>query len=203
MKINFLIVILSLSFCISCNNKTNQKSKDSDENYEKTLITRENEAAKNEAKSSGIFVKEISFEIKADKKDFENGIQPWVNIEKSEIELPNLINKNEVVITEEKITVIIDYPLTNIYKFDLISEKGFSKELLVQEITKEYQKLYKEEEKTATIKTVPMKERTMYNRNQTNGKYGIWGHDLADLALSSIQVYKENGNLILTLGVES
>lgn len=203
MKINFLIVILSLSFCISCNNKANQKSKDSDENYEKTLIKRENEAAKNEAKSSGIFVKEISFEIKADKKDFENGIQPWVNIEKSEIELPNLINKDEVVITEEKITVIIDYPLTNIYKFDLISEKGFSKELLVQEITKEYQKLYKEEEKTATIKTVPMKERTMYNRNQTNGKYGIWGHDLADLALSSIQVYKENGNLILTLGVES
>lgn len=203
MKINFLIVILSLSFCISCNNKANQNSKDSDENYEKILIKRENEAAKNEAKSTGIFVKDIYFEIKADKKDFENGIQPWVNIEKSEIELPNLINKDEVVITEKKITVIIDYPLTNIYKFDLKSEKGFTKELLVKEITKEYQKLYKEEEKTATVKTVPMKERTMYNRNQTNGKYGIWGHDLADLALSSIQVYKENGNLILTLGIES
>lgn len=203
MKINFLIVILSLSFCISCKNKANQTAKDSDESYEKTLIKRENEAAKNEAKSSGILVKEILFEINADKKDFEDGIQPWVNIEKSEIELPNLINKDEVVITEKKITVIIDYPLTNIYTFDLKSEKGFTKEYLVQEITKEYQKLYKEEEKTATIKTVPMKERTMYNRNQTNGKYGIWGHDLADLALSSIQVYKENGNVILTLGIES
>lgn len=73
----------------------------------------------------------------------------------------------------------------------------------MQEITKEYQKLYQDEEKSATIKTVPMKERKMYNRNQTNGKYGIWGHDLADLALSSIQVYKENGNTILTLGIES
>ncbi|MBB4801956.1 hypothetical protein HNP37_002017 [Flavobacterium nitrogenifigens] len=203
MKFKILVIILAVSFFIGCKNKISQNAISSDEEYEKTLIDRENKAAQNQAKSSGLFVKDISFQIKADKKDFEDGIQPWVNIEKSENELPNLINKDEIVIAEEKITVVIDYPLTNIYKFDLKSKKGFNRELLVQEITKEYQKLYQDEEKSATIKTVPMKERKMYNRNQTNGKYGIWGHDLADLALSSIQVYKENGNTILTLGIES
>jgi hypothetical protein len=44
----------------------------------------------------------------------------------------------------------------------------------------------------------------MYNRNETNGKYGIWGHDIADLDISGISVYKtKNGEIILTLNIES
>ena len=44
----------------------------------------------------------------------------------------------------------------------------------------------------------------MYNRNETNGKYGIWGHDIADLVLADILVYKTaDGQIILSLEMES
>ena len=42
------------------------------------------------------------------------------------------------------------------------------------------------------------------NRNETNGKYGIWGHDLIDLYLSDIEVYKnKSGFVTLILYVDS
>ena len=52
--------------------------------------------------------------------------------------------------------------------------------------------------KTATIKTIPIEKRTtMYNRNETNGKYCLWGHDVADLVLAEISFYmRSNGELI-------
>lgn len=84
-------------------------------------------------------------------------------------------------------------------------KKGFTRAQLLKEISKNYYKLYAAEEKTANIKTVPVNERkTMYNRNETNGKYGIWGHDISDLVLAEILVYKTaNGQIVLTLNIES
>lgn len=148
----------------------------------------------------------ISFNVKTNnKKDFENGIIPWASIEKPENDIAQLIDRNKIVISENKLTVIIDYPLTNEYRFELESKNGFTRELLLKEISKNYYKLYDEEERSATIKTVPVDKRTtMYNRNQTNGKYGIWGHDIGDLVLSEILVYKgTNGQIILSLSIES
>lgn len=70
---------------------------------------------------------------------------------------------------------------------------------------KAYYKMYEEEEATATIKTIPLEKRTtMYNRNETNGKYGIWGHDIADLVLSEIHIYEDaDKKLLLALIIES
>ncbi len=87
----------------------------------------------------------------------------------------------------------------------LQSAKGFTRGQLLIEISKHYYKLYDEEEQTATVKTIPINQRTtMYNRNQTNGKYGVWGHDIADLDLSEITVYKnKKGETVLLLGIES
>ena len=85
------------------------------------------------------------------------------------------------------------------------SSNGFTREALVKKISDKYHQIYQEEESTATVKTVPVKERTtLYNRNQTDGKYGIWGHDLADLALDHIMVYKSaNGDILLSLDIDS
>jgi len=201
MKSKLSLLILSAFIFIGCNNKTTQTT---DENYESILTQREKNSAEKQTDEIGELQNTISFEVKASVKDFEDGIQPWASVEKPEIDLPNLIKKNEVVISENSITVIIDYPLTNEYKFDLKSKSGFTREMLLSEISKHYYKLYDEEEKTATIKTLPMEKRTMYNRNETNGKYGVWGHDIADLVLTDIQVYKtDNGTIILTLGIDS
>ena len=87
----------------------------------------------------------------------------------------------------------------------MTSDKGFTRQRLLQEISNNYYKLYDEEEKSATIKTIHLDKRTtMYNRNQTNGKYGVWGHDIADLVLTEILVYKTvTGQIVLSLEIES
>jgi hypothetical protein len=201
MKLKFYSVIFLAFIFINCKNKTAQTTTD---NYEKTLVERENKSAAKQSNEIGELQKTIVFEVKADPKDYEGGIQPWASIENAKIDLPYLIKKDEIVITDNNITIIIDYPLTNIYKFDLHSKKGFTREMLLTEIRTHYFKLYDEEEKSASTKTVPMEKRTMYNRNETNGKYGIWGHDIADLVLTDIQVYKTtDGKIVLALGIDS
>ena len=168
------------------------------------MTERENASAGKETNYLGELINTISFNVKTDNSEFENGIQSWASIEKPQNDLKNLIDRNQIVINENIITVIIDYPLKNEFRFDLKSTNGFDREKLLLEISKHYYELYKEEEKTATVKTLPMEKRTMYNRNETNGKYGVWGHDIADLVLTDIYVYKnESGKIILALNVDS
>jgi len=201
MKLKFYFIILVSFIFVNCKNKTPQTTTD---NYEKTLVDRENKSAAKQTNETGELQKTIVFEVKADPKDFEDGIQPWASIENAKTDLPNLIKKDEIVILDHNISVIIDYPLTNIYKFETSSKKGFTREMLLMEIRNHYYKLYDDEEKSASKKTLPMEKRTMYNRNETNGKYGIWGHDIADLVLTDIQVYKtSDGKIVLTLGIDS
>jgi hypothetical protein len=171
-------------------------------------IIQENEKKSTERQTDnrGELFSTISFKVKTDnKKDFEDGFIPWASIEKTKQEIPNLYKKDEIVIKDSVIKIIIDYPLTNQYEFSLTAPKGFTRQLLLLEISSNYYKLYDEEEKTATVKTIPIAKRTtMYNRNQTNGKYGIWGHDIADLVLAEILVYKTTGGqIVLTLNIES
>ena len=40
----------------------------------------------------------------------------------------------------------------------------------------------------------------MYNRITTEGKFGIWGHDLGDLILHTVWIDNDN---VITLGVDS
>jgi len=65
--------------------------------------------------------------------------------------------------------------------------------------------MYKEEERTATINTIPPNKRTlMFNRNETNGKYGLWGHDIAGMDLSGFSVYKTaKGEIVLVPLIEA
>ena len=102
--------------------------------------------------------------------------------------------------------LIIDYPLTRSAKFELKTQSnGFSRKQLIQEISDKYHLVYRQEDSTTLVKVIPSEKReNLINRNQTSGKYGIWGHDLADLDLSTIQVYKnEKGKIYLILEVES
>ncbi len=46
------------------------------------------------------------------------------------------------------------------------------------------------------IKVYSSRRRGIINRNQTNGKYGIWGHDIGDLDLSAVIVKKTGDGLI-------
>lgn len=197
-------LILSISILlIACNGqKKSSVSKDPIE----IIKEKEQQSMQMDYSEIGELISEFDFKVKTDNlKDFKDGFIPWADLEKPEIDLPNLDKKDEIIVSSKFIKIVIDYPLTNQYEFTLKSENGFTRGQLLTEISKHYYLLYKEEERTATIKTIPVDKRTtMYNRNETNGKYGIWGHDIADMDISGISVYKaKNGEIILTLNIES
>ena len=210
-------VIILFLFMVSfgCNNGAKQKASITKISFpaDTTLKDDTDKLGKKEADfeankqdSLGLLIGKILFNVKTDdKKDYENGLIPWASIEKPEEDIPNLVDKNKIVIDESKVTVIIDYPLTNEYRFTVESKSGFTRAQLLKDISKNYYSIYAEEEQSATIKTIPLNKRTtLYNRNQTNGKYGIWGHDIADLVLADILVYKTlDGQIILSLNIES
>ena len=155
--------------------------------------------------SLGGLVTTISFEVKTtDFKDYPDGLIPFASIEKASTEIPLLVNGDKAVIHDTAINIIIDYPLTNPYTFHLSSATGFTPAMLLKAISKHYYLLYAEEENTASIKTLPMSKRKIANRNQTNGKYGVWGHDISDLMLDEALVYRnDKGVMTLTLEIDS
>jgi hypothetical protein len=159
--------------------------------------------------SLGIKISTVSYKVKAtptDSADFENGIIPWINLENTTKEIDRLIDGEEIVLPFTSITIIIDYTLKNQVTFDITTTtKGFSRNELAIIISKKYHEIYQEEEKSTAVVVIPIDQRKdMVNRNQTNGKYGICCHDLSDLDLSSIDVFKNaNGKIYLLLNIES
>jgi hypothetical protein len=209
-----LFIFLSSLLISSCNSQESQKRKvssnssvsDTISNYEKILRQKENLSIEKNYDSLGTLISQIDFHVRTNNLvDYKNGVIPYIEIGKSEKEISNLIGRNEIVIKETEIEVILDYPLDNPFVGVLRAKEGFTREMLIQEISSRYRAIYEEEERTATIKTIPMDKRTeMYNRNQTDGKYGIWGHDIADLVVADILVYRSlNGRIILVLEMES
>jgi hypothetical protein len=205
MKKYYLFLLTVLLF--GCNGQSQRMNSDSKSNDPiKVIQEREQIAVEKQYDNLGELISTIEFGIQTDNKtDFEDGIIPWASLENPENDIPNLIDKDEVVIKQPSVKIIIDYPLTNQYEFTLTSDKGFTRAQLLLEISKHYYKVFDEEEESATIKTIPFDKRTtIANRNETNGKYGIWGHDIADLVLSGISVYRAtNGETVLSLNIES
>jgi hypothetical protein len=204
--VKYLIFFLAIIF-LGCQGQTqNTDSKKGLKDPVAIIQENEKKSIERQYDSLGELIFTISFKVKTDnKKEFEDGFIPCASLEKPKQDIPNLYNKDEIVIKDTEIKIIIDYPLTNQYEFSLSSAKGFTRQQLLLEISNHYYKIYEEEEKTATVKTIPITKRTtMYNRNQTNGKYGIWGHDIADLVLAEVLVYKTTGGQIcLSLNIES
>src|SRR5437016_4467638 len=128
-----------------------------------------------------------------DGKCSENGkiqdrIPRIVECDKNEIWDPqgSFLKPEEIVITDKSINIEVDYPLDNPVTFSIESknEQGFSRKELVESIAQLYKEIYQDEEKTSINNTIPIEERgTLKNRNKTNGKYKIWGHDIEDLWL--------------------
>jgi hypothetical protein len=207
------ILVIACVIFVRCQTSTNKASSsvktitlsDSSKNHSELLGKLEQQSAGINYDSLGEIISRISYGIKTnDLANFEDGKIPWIRIDSPQTEIQNLIGKDETVITQSKVTIFVDYPLTNTYIFELTSPKGFTRTQLIYEISKQYYQLYDEEERTATIKTLPLEQRTIYNRNKTDGKYGIWGHDIGDLVLAEIIVYKtSNGIIFLTLEIES
>jgi hypothetical protein len=162
-----------------------------------------------ETDDPGAIISIINFKQKASKEDinaFDDGFIHWINIDNAKTELENLVDADEIVASFKVATIIIDYPLTYPTTFEIkATGQGFSRKQLISEINEKYHEIYALEESTATTKTIPLEKRNgVINRNKTNGKFGIGGHDLSDLCLSQIEVHKNiRGEITLTLVIES
>ena len=125
-----------------------------------------------------------------DKSEDESG--------KHEEEIKKNPPKEIILPANQEYELMIIYPLDTPFVTQLKSgSKGLTRADIVNFVVKCYKKIYQEEDKSTNISAGKIPG--MYNRNSTDGKYGIWGHDLSDLILCTLFV---NGNK-LTVGVDS
>jgi hypothetical protein len=164
--------------------------------------------AETKAKNDDELIAQIEILIKLPNEEAKNEIDSIEGIVLDTIEesIKYLDKPDEIVLDFKEVELEIDYPLNEIYRGKLTTlNKGFTRKELITEISKRYHQIYEEEEATATTKTIPREKREgLINRNETDGKYGIWGHDLSDLFMTGIDVFKtKEGKIILKLGIDS
>ena len=115
--------------------------------------------------------------------------------------------RDEIVIPFPKATLVIEFPLTNPAHVAISAAlpQGFTRGELVKSICDEYAHIYAAEEGTALNTEASVEARgPRLERNRTDGAYGIWGHRLEDLVLSSARWVKQsNGDVRIELHVES
>jgi hypothetical protein len=121
--------------------------------------------------------------------------------------LTALDKPDEIVIPFANAVLVIDYPLTTPASIAIEAPLplGFTRSALAKAICDEYGHIYDAEEGTAATKTIPIEERgPMRGRNRTDGAYGIWGHDLADLVVTAARWTRHSdGTVRIELHVES
>ena len=165
---------------------------------------------KNETNTSQ-FPIEVLFKVKSEDKEdleyFENGLIPWISIEKAESEVNRLEGKEDIVLKANNAVLLIDYPLNKPTEIEIKSDgtSGFTRKGLCIKISRAYKRSYEEEEVSAQTKTISESERkTLRNRNETDGKYGIWGHDIGDLVMPAAVIRKtDKEKIIIELFIES
>jgi hypothetical protein len=96
---------------------------------------------------------------------------------------------NKIITT--KFRCEISYPLSVKVDFKMEKAEGLTLKDILLGISKKYNEIYDEEERTTKLKTETINQRTkgkskLINRANTNGKYGIWGHGIGDLVYEGL-----------------
>lgn len=129
-----------------------------------------------------------------------------IRIVEPERALVGLARLDEIVIPFDRASLVIAYPLTVPATIPLQAAIpwGFTRGELVRAICEEYANVYEAEEATAATPPVPREERAgRAERNRTDGVYGIWGHDLDELVLTSLRWARASGGeVVIELHVE-
>ncbi len=125
--------------------------------------------------------------------------------EESYGEMVEKCKPNEVILKgNTEYTLVISYPLSTPYKKKFkTGKKGKTRIQLVDMICKSYRKIYFEEDSSTEIPPLLGSEggnAPMFNRQETDGKYGIWGHCIEDLLLHSVSITPKG---TISCGVDS
>ena len=106
---------------------------------------------------------------------------------------------DDVVINQD-VKVEFDYPLADSVMFDLVGP--VTRMQLTDFICQTYHRIYEEENSATNPSTIEERQQHggLLNREQTNGPYGIWGHDIDDLWLEGIIYHSEQALVTLSIG---
>jgi hypothetical protein len=148
----------------------------------------------------GIVVGQVEFTVVVD-ADPQPGSS--ISLERPKDDLDGLIDADEVVVPVRRVTLVLNYPLSRAFEFPLVSERndGFTRQDLVEQIASTYQRIYRQEDRTAN-------EALWYtyleNFANSDGLYGIHSHVLGDLVLVSVRIERDGaGDWFLFPDVDS
>ena len=133
-----------------------------------------------------------------------NYISPYVPLDPQRFKraLEYMRDKDERVLRATTVTLVIDYPLSVEYREELRACSGvFTRLELCLAVARAYERIYKEEEDTASHTGRPLPGALLLNRRDTDGRWGIRGHDLSDLLLYTIAFDPAKNEL--SVGVDS
>jgi len=145
-------------------------------------------------------------------EDEDNNTDTCVKLDDSNFEkfIDNIININDIVIRDKSISLLIETYLTNPAEIILKNINGFSLRDLLNAIRENYIRIFEEERQTSTLpeesiskrqqRLNPNNKNFLINRAETNGKYGIWGHDFSDLFLEGIFYDSKKKQVTLNIG---
>jgi hypothetical protein len=137
----------------------------------------------------------------------------YVSIERPEGDIRWLNGAQDVVIEEATIDVLYNYPLGTVGPSEqearlngwIFSERApnsgsFTRADLVRVIAARYRQIYDAENAEDAPVAGPDAPHP-FNRCYTNGRYGIWGHDIGDLLLYGVR--QISGTNVYQLGIDS
>lgn len=109
----------------------------------------------------------------------------------------NLVSANTVVIPDESIHIVFDYPLSQEVILEFKNKGGFSRLDLFRCIHEGYSRIYAEEEaESGDPGNVP----GLMNRERSEGPHGIWGHRMSELFLEVLVYSPAEKTLTMYIG---
>jgi hypothetical protein len=122
----------------------------------------------------------------------------WMDLRDVPENFSQLLNPGDVVLEAAEATLALTYPLDIAATRSIrpADGKAFTRGELVRLIDETYREVYRLETGSQSSPTPPIDERgTLINRPRSDGIFGIWGHDLDDLGISEIKVYRIGGRV--------
>jgi hypothetical protein len=124
----------------------------------------------------------------------------------------NIIDGDAVVIDRPEVEVVYSYPFTkggpselerqlNCWVFKEVAPDGkssFTRKDIVDAILNRYEAIYAREAETSSIRVGTVEG--SYNRNKTNGDFGIFGHVISDLVVEQVVYCETKGACIPVIG---
>ena len=136
--------------------------------------------------------------------DGESGPFDWIDLRDVQGDLSRLIDAEQRVLEAAEATLVLSYPLevAATRRIRPSDDRVFKRGELVKMIDETYREVYRREASTQSTPTPPKEHRgRLLNRPESDGLCGISGHDLEDLGIESIDVYRIDDHVWLDLNV--